>query len=168
MNELSTVFQQINSKFFHSSLPEPELRWNSRLRSCAGRFFSGSRKFPFLHKPKIEIASYLKTEENSEHLILDTMAHEVAHYALWVARKPYGHTADFYKLLNKMGASRFNPVPKRRAVKYFYQCPHCKTLYPARRKWKSMACLKCCVAWNNGRYDPRFKLTLTENRNDIL
>jgi predicted SprT family Zn-dependent metalloprotease len=51
------------------------------------------------------------------------------------------------------------PLPRRRLErKYLYRCRFCKLevrrVRPFRR---AVACLKCCRAYNRGRYDERFR-----------
>ena len=55
--DLALIFAQINERHFDGFLDLPTLQWNSRLRSSAGRFFPGSRKWLIEFPPKIEIAS---------------------------------------------------------------------------------------------------------------
>lgn len=158
--DFDALFEEINQKHFDGFLIAPGLRWNSRLRTSAGRFIPGSRRMFFEFPPIIEIASYLREEGESVQLIWDTMAHEMIHYWLWVRRRPYGHTGEFLNKMREMGVSRYNPVPRRRAVKYLYRCPCCLGQYPARKRLGILACAKCCEAHNHGRYDARFRLEL--------
>jgi len=162
MLSLEALFQEVNEKHFDGFLDVPELVWNPRLRSAAGRFIPGSRKFFRQAPPKIEIASYLQNEEGAEALIRDTMAHEMIHLWLWVRRKPYGHTEEFLVKMRAMGTTRYNPVPKLRGPKYIYRCPACTKDFPARRKLGVLACLDCCKKESGGRFDRRFKLELVE------
>ena len=158
--DLRSLFEQINQEHFEGFLELPELQWNSRLRTSAGRFIPGSRKFFRSHRPKIEVASYLLREEHAQKHIRDTMAHEMIHYWLWAKRKPYGHTEDFYTKMNAMGVSRYNPVPQLKPPKYIYRCPKCLKDFPAKKRLGVLACLACCKTHTQGRYDVRFKLEL--------
>lgn len=158
MRDLQPVFDAINAQHFDGGLDPLELRWNSRLRSAAGRFMPGSRKYFLAFKPRIEVASYLLDEAQAETLIHDTIGHEMIHYWLWLRRRPYGHTPEFYAKMRQMGVSRYNPVPKVRPFRYLYRCLHCRKAFPARRKLGVLACLGCCKSFSGGRFDPRFKL----------
>jgi len=160
MVDLKVIFQKINDAHFDSRLPLIELKWNSRLRVSAGRFFPGKRKYLIrpASPPVIEIASYLSEEVNGIDLIEDTLAHEMIHYWLWFDRKPYGHTPEFYFKMKEMGVSRYNPVPRERAHKYIYACPSCEVEFKARRKWKSSACFECCKKYSMGYFDKKFIL----------
>ncbi len=157
---LLDCFEQINRGHFDGFLEAPVLRWNSRLRSSAGRFIPGSRKHPDRYPPIIEIASYLLVESECAKYILDTLAHEMIHFWLWTMHRPYGHTTEFHNKMRIMGVSRYNPVPRVRPPKYIYRCPACNQEFPARRTLGALACAKCCKRHTNGRYDPRFKLVL--------
>src|SRR4051812_44035569 len=100
--ELLSLFEQINQTYFDAFLEPPVLRWNSRLRSSAGRFVPGSRKFFREAPPVIEIASYLLEEQDAPSLVSDTLGHEMIHYWLWVRRRPYGHTPEFWDKMHLM------------------------------------------------------------------
>lgn len=160
--ELLGRFHEINTKHFDGFLEPPLLNWNSRLRSSAGRFIPGSRKYFKLYRPKIEIASYLREEVNSDFLITDTLAHEVIHYWLWVRRVPYGHTPEFLAKMRQMGVSRYNTVPRLRPHKYLYKCEVCEKTFPTRKRLGNLACATCCNVHNAGKYHLRFKLVLVE------
>jgi predicted SprT family Zn-dependent metalloprotease len=157
---LLDLFARVNVLHFDGFLEPPILRWNSRLRSSAGRFIPGSRKFFMEYRPVIEVASYLLQEENKMAFIQDTLAHEMIHYWLWVRRKPYGHTPMFWAKMKEMGVSRYNPVPRTRPYRYVYRCSFCQREFPARRRLGPLACAKCCGKYAGGRYDSRFKLVL--------
>ncbi len=157
-DQLLEFFQEINLRHFDGFLEPPVLKWNSRLRSSAGRFIPGSRKYFLQAPPTIEVASYLLEEERREELVKDTLAHEMIHYWLWVRRKPYGHTDDFWSKMTQMGVSRYNPVPRTRPYRYVYRCVACESEFPARRRLGRLACGKCCKRHAEGRYDLRFRL----------
>lgn len=157
---LASLFSEINWAYFDGFMEAPVLVWNSRLRTSAGRFIPGSRKFWKENPPQIEIASYLLEEEKAHALVYDTLAHEMIHYWLWLRRRPYGHTPEFLSKMKAMGVSRYNTVPRKRPVKYIYQCLGCQKQFPARKKLGNLACAKCCKEHSKGKYDPRFKLVL--------
>jgi SprT-like protein len=163
--DLKTLFDEINAQHFESLLDLPNFRWNSRLRSSAGRFMPGSRKLWALsyEKAVIEVASYLLDEKNSFELIRDTLAHEMIHYWLWLRRRPYGHTDEFYQKMTEMGVSRYNPVPRTRPYKYLYRCPECMKEFKTRRKLGPLACAQCCRQHSRGKFDSRFKLVLEKS-----
>ena len=158
--DLELIFLQINEKHFDGFLDPPALQWNSRLRSSAGRFFPGSRRGFIEFPAKIEIASYLIHEAQAQALIVDTLGHEMIHYWLWVRRRPYGHTPEFWTKMREMGVSRYNSVPRVRPFKYLYRCQECLKDFPARRKLGPLACAECCKLYNQGKYDPKYRLVL--------
>lgn len=160
-DQLRDIFEEINSLHFGGKLALPILRWNSRLRTSAGRFMPGGRSFFSARPPAIEVASYLLEELESEALVRDTIGHEMIHYWLWVSRRPYGHTPEFFEKMRSMGVSRYNPVPRRRKVKYLYVCPSCQTQFPARKRLRQLACASCCKKYSGGAYDKRFRLVLS-------
>lgn len=182
MVSLEEIFHLINREHFDEFLDLPQLKWNSRLRASAGRFFPGSRQTPvsqsvfswFSHgdhiksksgrQPLIEVASYLLEEPRADALIRDTVAHEMIHYWLWVRRKPYGHTPEFTQKMKAMGVSRYNTVPRLRPPKYTYRCPSCGGAFPARKRLGNLACMKCCKEHAGGKFDARFKLQLEATR----
>jgi len=159
--DLHSYFKTINGEHFDGFLDPPILRWNTRLRSSAGRFIPGSRRFFRESPPIIEIASYLLEEILAEKHVRDTLAHEMIHYWLWVLKKPHGHSSEFWDKMVVMGCSRYNPVPRLRPFRYVYRCPACDGRFPARRKLGVLACAKCCSVHNGGRYDARYRLFLT-------
>ena len=170
INDLPTMnlldlFVKINQIHFDAFLDPPKLTWNSRLRSSAGRFIPGVRKWVMNYPPKIEIASYLMEEVTAHTLIYDTLAHEMIHYWLWVRRRPYGHTPEFLTKMRAMGVSRYNTVPRLRPYKYHYECKACGKTFPARKKLGRLACAACCKLYSSGNYDPRFILVLTGEKN---
>ncbi len=156
--DLQHAFAEVNERHFDGFLEVPQLRWNSRLRSSAGRFVPGRRSLFHQDPPVIEIASYLLEEENSRELVRDTLAHEMIHYWLWVRRRPYGHTPEFWDKMTVMGVSRYNPVPRNRNFRHLYACPACHKQYPARKRLSRLACGDCCKLHTRGRYDARYAL----------
>lgn len=158
--ELLSLFEQTNQAHFDGFLDPPLLCWNSRLRSSAGRFMPGNRRFLSEVPPAIEVASYLLEEADSAALVADTLGHEMIHYWLWVRRRPYGHTPEFWDKMELMGVSRYNTVPRARPYRYLYHCPVCTSEFPARKRLGVLACARCCKQHAHGRFDPRFKLFL--------
>lgn len=159
---LAELFAQINIAHFDGFLDFPNLHWNARLRTSAGRFIPGSRKWIHVYPPAIEIASYLLEEEKAYSLIYDTLAHEMIHYWLWIRKCPYGHTREFLSKMKQMGVSRYNPVPRLRPFKYVYLCQNCQRTFPARKKLGLLACAQCCKVYSDGKYDNRFRLVLSQ------
>lgn len=161
------MFHALNRTFFDGLLAEPMLIFNTRLRSSAGRFFPARKSKGIVVKPaKIEIAYYLTSKEDGAFLVFDTLAHEMIHYWLSARGKPCGHTPEFLKKMKQMGVSRYNRHPQNKNYKYLYRCPHCDSEFPARRRWKHLACARCCKQYAGGKYDSRFKLYLEREYNE--
>lgn len=161
---LEAIFLELNDQHFSARLPVPTLRWNSRLASTAGRFSPGSRRIFATRLPEIEVATYLRDLPDGQVHIRDTMLHEMIHYYLWFENRPYGHTAEFHEIMRRVGAKRYNTVPKLRPVKHVYECAHCRVQVPARRKIGVSACAQCCEKFNGGKFHERFLLRLVHTR----
>ncbi len=155
---LHLLFDELNEAHFGDELRLPELRWNTRLRSSAGRFVPGRRSLFWPSHPKIEIATYLLDLEDGLAHIRATLAHEMIHFWLWARRRPYGHSAEFYAKMREIGAIRYNPVPVLRKPKWRYRCGGCGSEFGAKRKLGRVACRKCCDAEADGAFDRRFLL----------
>jgi predicted SprT family Zn-dependent metalloprotease len=148
---LDSLFVELRAEHFSADLPLPSLRWNKRMSTSAGRFCPAPNAL-------IEIAHYLRALPDGHTHIRDTLLHEMIHYQLWWQKKPYGHTPEFYSIMKRTGATRFNTVPKLRPVKHWYQCPSCLQSVPARRTLGKVACAKCCNKFNQGHFAPQFIL----------
>lgn len=165
---LAEIFQELNEQHFGGELPLPSLAWNPRLSTTAGRFCPGSRRAFFPRAPKIEVASYLRELADGQDHVRDTILHEMIHFYLWHHEKPYGHTPEFHRIMKRVGAQRFNPVPKVRPVKYWYECPNCRKKIPARRKMERYACATCCDAFAGGSFRENFRLRRIEGAQAAL
>jgi predicted SprT family Zn-dependent metalloprotease len=150
--DLEMIFQEWNVNSFEGELPLPEIRWNGRLKTSAGRFI------PDPNGCVIEIAAYLRDEKEALTLIKDTLGHEMIHYWLFVRNQPYGHTSEFHEKMNQIGVSRYNPVPKHRPFKHCYECRSCGQRIFVRKRLKLAACAACCNTHAEGRFDSRYKL----------
>jgi predicted SprT family Zn-dependent metalloprotease len=157
---LETIFHELNRDHFAGELPLPALAWNPRLRTTAGRFSPGSRNPLLRREPRIEVASYLRELADGAMHIRDTVLHEMIHYFLWHKRRPYGHTEEFYTIMKRVGAKRYNPVPKLAPVKYWYVCASCRVRVPARRRLGQVACASCCEKFNQGNFSARYLLQI--------
>lgn len=155
---LEQLFQELNLRHFQGELPLLKLTWNPRLRSTAGRFGPGSRNPLRPRAPLIEIAAYLEKIPEGEYHVKDTLLHEMIHYYLWFKKKPYGHTSEFHAIMKRVGARRYNPVPKLSPIKHWYECPKCLIRVPARRKLGPSACAVCCKKFNRGEFSALYVL----------
>lgn len=168
--DLIRCFAEWNLKSFGGKLPVPELRFNSRLKTTAGRFIPARRNRlgVAIAKPIIEVASYLTTLSNGEELIKDTMGHEMIHYWLWFFRKPYGHTPSFHQKMNEIGVSRYNTAPQHRPFKHCYVCDECGQKILVRKRLPKAACAACCNQHSAGAYHAKFALRLDPVQHDIV
>lgn len=134
MMDLDLLFDEVNQKHFDGFLEKPSLAYNARLKVVAGRFVPSRRSWFKAKPPTIEVASYLCRLEGARELVVDTLAHEMIHYWLWVMGRPHGHTPEFLKKMEEMGVSRYNSVPQRQEFKYLYECIHCLVRFPTRKR----------------------------------
>ena len=160
--KLESIFDELNEQHFEGKLPRLQLRWNKKLRTTAGRFAPGSRNLLRRKEPYIEVATYLESLPEGAFHVRDTILHEMIHYWLWWNKKPYGHTKEFHQIMKKVGARRYNPVPKESPIKYWYECLHCKVRVPARRKLGRVACSACCKKHNKGKFSERYVLNILD------
>jgi predicted SprT family Zn-dependent metalloprotease len=160
--DLVRIFSDWNLKSFGGKLPIPEIRWNPRLKTSAGRFIPGHDKCI------IEIAVYLSEESDADELIRDTVGHEMIHYLLWLQEKPYGHTPEFRKIMDAIGVSRYNPVPKQRPFKHCYECTSCDQKIFVRKRLEGAACAACCNQYSAGKYEVQYRLKLVASDERVL
>jgi SprT protein len=143
---------------------EVRVRWNSRLKSCAGRA-------DYRHK-LITLNPRLRDFGAQE--IDQTLRHELAHLLAQarVGRRriaPHGmEWRTACRDLGIAGEARCHTLPlpvTRRTRRFLYQCPNCLTSFPrVRRLRRAVACLACCRAHNRGRFEARFRLRLVESK----
>ena len=114
-----------------------EARWNKRLRSTGGRFFPKDGHLDF--NPKMY-------EEHGLDVFRKIVRHELVHYHLYFQGKGYRHAdADFKRLLKQVDGLRYAPALSQSTYKYMYQCSHCGTPYPRKRRVDvaRMRCGRC-------------------------
>jgi len=126
------------------------LEFNNRktvLGSC-----NYNKKVISLSKPYIE--------SNKDEVIKNTILHEIAH-----ALTKSGHDKKWKLKYIEIGGNG-NRVNYEAVIKYKYiaTCPECgyETEY---NKRQSVACHKCCVKYNNGKFSNKYILIFTENKN---
>lgn len=131
--------------------------WNSRMRTTAGSACWKSKRLSL--NPVLRDIS---TDE-VQRTLLHELAHFLAQHRAGRRRIP-PHGAEWKEAcadLGIPGESRCHnlPLPRsKRTAKYFYVCPHCgQSLERVRAPQRAVACLKCCKAFNHGRYHERFR-----------
>jgi SprT protein len=139
---------------------EIRVEWNARLKTCAGR---ADYRFKL-----ISLNPRLRDHGDAE--IDRTLRHELAHLlALFRAgRRPIlPHGVEWRKACHDLGIGdekRCHNLPfpvNERLRRYLYKCPNCRRDFPrVRRIKRAVACLACCLAYNGGEFDARFRLRL--------
>lgn len=107
---------------------------------------------------KVYIDYYL--QKNDLDFIWNTVKHEVAH----VLTKGDGHGKIWRTKCISLGGNGKTKTDVDMEVlvacsKYTYVCPNCgKVYYYMRKLKKNLACYDCCVKYNNGKYDNKYKI----------
>lgn len=134
------------------------VRWNSRMRSTAG-LAHPSRSLISLN-PKLTGFGWAEVERT----LLHELAHLVAHERCG-RRRISPHGPEWRRACADLGLKNEArchdlPLPRRKmARRFIYQCPACSAKIERVRPFRRpAACLKCCQAHCDGRYDKRFKL----------
>jgi SprT-like protein len=116
-------------------------RFNGRLRSTGGRYFTKSHDIEI---SRIQLETFGKEE------VEKIIKHELCHYHLHLLKMGYKHRdMDFKSLLKQVGGSRFCQTPpqtaKQQPYRYKLECVNCKTEYYRKRKTdvRKFACGKC-------------------------
>lgn len=140
--------------------------WNNRLRSAAGR--------ADFRKKLVSLNPHLR--EHGAEEIERTLRHELAHllaHSRARRRRLAPHGPEWQRAcadLGIPGEPRCHTLPfpiAHRARPFLYRCPRCRREFPrARRIRRALACLACCRAYNQGRYDKTAQLHLvSESKN---
>ena len=135
--------------------------WNARMRSTAGRAYCKDRRIDL--NPRMKRVA----PEQIEH----TLRHELAHllaFARWTRKWPLKpHGPEWQRAcadLGIPGAPVTHNMPLMRRVmsrKWCYTCPVCRVkILRVRRFRQPSACRRCCVEYNDGKYDSRFQWRL--------
>lgn len=136
------------------------VRWNPRLRTTAG--LANYRQWTISLNPRL--VAFGREEVDR------TLRHELAHLlARFRAgrRRIQPHGAEWRQACTDLGLDGEKrchelPLPRRRmARKVLYRCRNCKAEVRRVRPYRrAVACLKCCRAYNRGRYDDRYRFDL--------
>lgn len=138
---------------------ELRVEWNSRLETAAGR--ADYRQKLISLNPRL-------VEHPAE--IDRTLRHELAHILAQFRagrRRILPHGSEWQQACRDLGIAdekRCHTLPfpaKRYAPRFVYRCPNCRRDFHRVRKIKrTIACLACCRAHNDGEFDVRFRLKL--------
>lgn len=116
-------------------------RFNTRLRSTGGRYFTKSHD--------IEI-NPRQLEQHGPEEVEKIIKHELCHYHLHIEGRGYKHGDDDFKsLLRQVGGSRFcQTLPGVRRIepyRYTVTCQQCESSFQRKRKFdvKKYVCARC-------------------------
>ncbi len=129
--------------------PEYKFKYNNKKRAL------GTCNY----KTKTIYLSKTYTEMNKEHIIINTILHEIAH-----ALTPYNNHGYKWKLkAQEIGCNAQiycnDSLLKVPRGKYKYICINCNKIYYFYKKIKrAYACAHCCKIHTKGKYDERFTL----------
>ena len=145
---LYRMFDEFNQQFFEGRLPRAKISYSDRML-IAGSFTP----------VKNEIKIGRKYHRIFPDEIADTLKHEMIHII-----NP-NHDSRFKSIAARIGASvRARSHPSLRGnYKYLYICPHCGREYPRQKRLRMAYCGICT---KNGQYDARFKLRLSNSKED--
>ena len=139
---------------------ELRVEWNSRLKTAAGRA-DYRQKLISLNPRLVEHPSEIDRTLRHE------LAHILAQFREKSRRRISPHGPEWQQACRDLGIAdekRCHTLPfpaKRYARRFVYRCPNCRRDFPRVRKIKrTIACLTCCRAHNDGDFDVRFRLKL--------
>lgn len=131
--------------------------WNPALRTTAG--MASWRDRAIILNPKLVEISAAEVQR--------TLRHELAHLLAQHRagrRRISAHGREWREACEELGIPnepRCHDLPfKRRRIerRFFYACPECHTTLARVRPIKrSVACVKCCRKYNNGKYHEQFR-----------
>jgi SprT protein len=140
------------------------VEWSARMRSAAGR--ADSKRALVSLNPRLR--------EHGAAEIEQTLRHELAHLLAQTRagrRRIAPHGTEWRTACRDLGIDgemRCHALPfpiSRRARRFLYKCPNCRSLFPrVHRVRRAVACLACCRAHNRGQFDARFRLRLVETK----
>jgi len=136
-----------------------QVKWNSRMRSTAGRAYY-QHGIIELNPKLIQIS-----EAELHRTFLHELAHLVAH-ARTHPRNIAPHGAEWKEACRDLGipnekATHDLPLGGRSQKRnWYYTCPHCEAVITRARRMKRkwVACYECCKKYNNGKYSAKFAL----------
>jgi SprT protein len=134
------------------------VRWNSRLKTTAGRAYRTTCVVEL--NPHLVRISAAEIDRTLRH----ELAHLVASHRAGRRRIP-AHGREWRRACSELGIpgeARCHDLPFQRHTqrrKFVYLCPACDhQLQRVRRIQRAAACYHCCKAHNHGRFDSRFQL----------
>ena len=132
--------------------------WNSRLTTTAG--LARYRENMVVLNPRLKHFSADEVDRTLRHELAHLLAHSRSR-----RRRIAPHGDEWKQACRDLGLRDEKrchdlPLPRRTVTrKHFYECVHCRAVYPRVRPIrKRVACLKCCRAHNSGQFSERFVL----------
>ena len=151
--DLEALFDEINRDYFNEVIKKIPVRWNSRMRTCAGKCVYRSKT---LSPIRIELAEKLFENENWDiSKVKRTLSHEMTHAYLLQEYNEKGHTARFQMIMTRITGERKNHrchsyntqgLRNKRKKDVVIDCNSCGIIgYRARmpRKGSIYRCVKC-------------------------
>ncbi|GEL78782.1 SprT family protein [Tenuibacillus multivorans] len=137
-SKLKALIEKISFEYFNKPFVG-NAKFNGRLRTTGGRYIPSQNIIEI--NPK-----YL--HELGEEDLIGIIKHELCHYHLHIAGKPYNHRSkEFRELLRKTGSPRFcRMLPSEEQKKRIkYKCETCGTEYQRKRRinLNKYRCGKC-------------------------
>jgi predicted SprT family Zn-dependent metalloprotease len=134
------------------------VRWNRRLKTTAG--VACYAKSLVTLNPRLIVFGMEEVDRTLRH----ELAHLLARYRAG-RRRIDPHGEEWRQACRDLGLPDEKrchnlPLPRRRIeAKHLYKCRHCQTEVKRVRPFRrAVACLKCCKAFNGGRYSETFRL----------
>jgi SprT-like protein len=138
--DLQQLVEQVSLQWFNKPFAHKAV-FNQRLKTTAGRYIHRGHT--------IELNPHYYRIQGYEELI-STIKHELCHYHLALARRPFDHrSTEFRTLLQQVGGGRYaKPCPELRnksTALHVYCCSQCGQQYRRRRKidTRRFVCGKC-------------------------
>ena len=136
------------------------VEWNARLQSAAGR--ADSRRGLISLNPRLQAHGADEIDRTLRH----ELAHLLAQFRAGRERiTPHGN--EWRRACSDLGIAdevRCHTLPfpvQKRAARFVYRCPQCRTDYPRTRRIKrAVACLPCCRRYYGGKFDKKAQLRL--------
>lgn len=133
--DLQAFVEKVSLDFFGRPFTHQAI-YNNRLQTTAGRYHLADHHIDF--NPKMAHRADF----------IGIVKHELTHYHLHLAHRGYQHKdADFKKLLQQVGGSRYAPAlepRKQQSVKWHYRCQNGHDFYRKRRvDTKKYRCGQC-------------------------
>lgn len=154
-----TVQELLRSNGANRLANEVRVRWNPRLKTCAGRAD---------YRNKLITLNPQLSHHPGE--IDRTLRHELAHLLAQFRvgrRRIAPHGSEWRKACRDLGIGdekRCHALSfgaKNQRGRFLYRCPKCWRDFPRIRRIRhAVACLTCCRAHSRGKFDPRFRLRL--------